>query len=123
MSSKRRVEPRLGPAGRRLMRRFAAVFDANPVEMELLRMAAFELDEIERMTLVVGQTGLAMKGERGGIATNPLIQEVRTHRAAFASLVAQLRIDEQGSAGVGQVVSDLARHAALKRWHGNRRAS
>jgi len=116
----RRGEPRLGYAGRRFLHQFEHLFDTNPAELEVIRMAAHQLDEVVRLTALLAEAPLALKGGRGAVVSNPLTAEVRQHRAAFAALVAQVHIEDEASAGVASVVSDLARHAARKRWSKNR---
>jgi hypothetical protein len=120
----RRGEPRLGPAGRRFLAAYEAEFDTNPHELEILRMAARCLDEVTRLTLLLVDAPYALKGSRGAVMSNPLLQELRAHRASFVALVGAVNIEGEKSAAVATVVSDLARHAARKRWqkHNTRRA-
>jgi hypothetical protein len=103
---------------------FEHEFEASPHELVVLRLAAFELDEVMRLTALLQAAPLALKGGRGAVMSNPLLVEARSHRAAFAALLAQVHIDGEKSAVVASVVSDLARAAARKRWqkHNTRRA-
>ena len=116
----RRGEPRLGPAGRRFLAAYEHEFDTNPHEAVILRLAAHCLDEVSRLTVLMNEAPFALKGSRGAVMSNPLLQELRAHRAAFVALVGAVGIEEEQSAAVASVVSDLARHAARKRWQRDR---
>jgi hypothetical protein len=123
VTSARHAEAPLGAAGARFLAHFEDRFESTIAEAEIARMAAHELDEVERLTWELAKQPLTLKGSRGAKTVNPLIREVRAHRAAFAALADVLKVEDPASKQVGNVVSDLARHAARQRWLKNGRAS
>jgi hypothetical protein len=112
------TEARLGRAGRRFVEAIERLYEMNPAEREILTMAGHQLDEIGRLTRDVAATPTRMQGSRGATLADPLLAQVRQHRAAFVALVTELHLDGEAAARTGSMVSELARTAAMKRWHG-----
>jgi hypothetical protein len=92
----------LGTAGKRLWRETAKVYELRQDELEILRSACREADLIEKMDAELKGASLLVPGSMGQDVINPLLQEVRQHRAAFAALIRALKLPDEPE-GVPQV--------------------
>ena len=90
-----------------------ATYDLRPDELRVLEAACFEVDLIARLHAAAVGAELVVKGSQGQPVANPLVQELRQHRATLRSLVAQLKLPDEGSSGSR---SAQARDAANARW-------
>jgi hypothetical protein len=98
----------------------------RPDELRLLEDACREIDIIERLDAAVSKPSfkLTVRGSMGQNVINPILQEVRQHRIAFASLARQLKLPSlAGGIGAegeetprGDDASSKARKAAAARW-------
>jgi len=106
----------LGRKARRLWRGITTVYELRPDEARVLEDACREIDLIERLEeeLAKPETDLIVHGSMGQPVANPLVQEIRQHRATLRQLLASLKLpDDEG----GQVdASTQAREAAARRW-------
>ena len=106
-------------AGRELWDEIVAVYSLRPDELRVLEAACAEVDLISKLDreLRKRSTELTVRGSQGQPVANPLIQEVRQHRMAMRSLLAQLSLPDMpgGSKGSGDR-SEAARDAAEARW-------
>lgn len=104
----------LGNAGKRLWQSIAAKYELRADELRVLEDAAREADLVE--TLNAGMTGapLLVKGSQGQDVINPLISELRQHRATLAALLRQLKLPDDSASSEARSTS--ARAAANARW-------
>ncbi|GAA1528538.1 hypothetical protein GCM10009730_42240 [Streptomyces albidochromogenes] len=89
-------------------------------ELRILEDACREVDLIERMHAELQDAPLVVRGSMGQDVANPLVQELRQHRALVARLLGTLKLaDDEQEQRDGQARSSQARHAALSRWRGS----
>lgn len=88
-------------------------------ELRVLEDACREVDLIERMHAELQTAPLVVKGSMGQDVANPLVQELRQHRALVARLLGALKLRDEGAEERdAQARQDQGRRAALTRWHG-----
>lgn len=88
-------------------------------ELRVLEDACREVDLIERMHAELQGAPLVVKGSMGQDVANPLVQELRQHRALVARLLGSLKLsDDEDQGRDAQARSSQARKAALTRWRG-----
>lgn len=118
MTSKPRVPAGLvaGGGGATLWHGVVAGFELRPDELRILEDACREADLVD--VLVAGLDGaeLTARGSQGQPVVNPLIPELRQHRATLSSLIRQLRLTDDESPSSGSN-STAARSLALARWN------
>jgi hypothetical protein len=89
-------------------------------ELRVLEDACREVDLIERMHAELQGAPLVVKGSMGQDVANPLVQELRQHRALVARLLGSLKLsDEDGEEYDARARSAQARKAAVARWQGS----
>lgn len=89
----------------------------RPDELRLLEQACRELALIDRLEAGINDESLLVPGSTGQLVINPLVSEVRQHRTAFKTLLAQLKLpDLEGDKRAAEVRSVQARKAAQSRW-------
>ena len=94
------------------------VYEFRADELLILEDACRELDVIDRLEEELRTADLLVKGSMGQDVANPLLGEVRQHRALYARLVKQLALPD-GEAEADQGAGDRsskARSAANARW-------
>lgn len=104
----------LGKSGQKLWRAIASKYDLRPDELAVLTGACETEDMLERIDSEWKDLGRPMmtKGSMGQDIIHPLVAEQKTHRAAKASLLKQLKLpDEAEGAPVNQ-----NRSAGNSRW-------
>lgn len=110
----------LSGAGSALWEDVTASFALRADERRVLEAAAREADLIAVLDAGLVDADLMVRGSQGQQVINPLISEVRQHRATMARLLAQLHLPDEDSgegAGVGpQARSSSARALANARW-------
>ena len=84
----------LGTAGKRLWRETAKMYELRQDELEILRSACREADLIEKMDTELKGAPLLVAGSMGQDVINPLLQEVRQHRASMAALIRGLKLPD-----------------------------
>lgn len=108
---------KLGPAGARLWDDVADENELRPDEQRVLEDAAREADIIslleDAMRGEVSKGKLLVKGSMGQDAINPLVSELRQHRATLAQLLRQLKL---GDGETSAEISHKARAAVNARW-------
>lgn len=123
---KPRLPAEIGPAGAELWRRMVRQYTFSEAELELLKQACRALDDLERLQNEALK-GVLVAGPRGGQRLNPAIPELRQQRAAYASLIARLKIpggEDEIDEDVGppqeshakRSAREHASHAANARW-------
>ena len=117
--TKRRVPPNLGPVGGRLWRQLTDKYQFRADEGRILLDACGEADLIDDLDKHLVGAERIVKGSMGQPVINPLISELRQHRATLASLLRQLDLPDEGGAAVpgSGLRSIRARKAATARWH------
>lgn len=114
-------EPRvqLGVRGLELWHDVLTDHDLRTDELRVLEDACREVDLIERLEEGLQGAPLVVNGSQGQPVANPIVQELRQHRALVSRLLAALKLsdDEQQERDAGHR-SQQARKAALTRWHG-----
>src|SRR5690606_5966339 len=106
---------RLGRKARRLWRDVTSVYDLRPDELRVLEDACREVDLIERLEEELRDAQLVVRGSMGQPVANPLVQEIRQHRAVLRGLLGSLKLpDEDDRQALARSTS--ARAAAQARW-------
>ncbi|WP_327282288.1 hypothetical protein OG723_12290 [Streptomyces sp. NBC_01278] len=110
----------LGPRAARLWGDILDEQDLRTDELRVLEDACREVDLIERMHVELQGAPLVVKGSMGQDVANPLVQELRQHRALVARLLGSLKLSDEDREGYdAQARSAQARKAALTRHHGS----
>ncbi|MFC9892123.1 hypothetical protein ACFVMC_00375 [Nocardia sp. NPDC127579] len=117
MASKSRPPQGLKPSGRKLWTDIVGRWDLRPDELRVLREAAREVDLIDALESALSKDSLMIPGSTGQQVVNPLVTELRQHRAALAALLRQLKLpDADGGEAEKECRSTAARAAANARW-------
>lgn len=109
-------------AGRRLWDSIAKEYDLRPDELRILEDACFEADLVEVLAKEQREQPVMITGSMGQKVLNPLIAEVRQHRATLSVLLAKLKLPDAEEPDEGAVApaaddrSSKARAAANARW-------
>ncbi|AHY26918.1 terminase small subunit [Mycobacterium phage Nairb] len=117
---RRPTKPRdLGKAGSKLWREIAGSgkYELRPDELALLAHACREEDLIDMLEDALKDAPIMVSGSQGQDVINPMISELRQHRATQKTLLAALKLpDEVEDAGGESTRSTNARAAAQSRW-------
>lgn len=108
-----RVPKGLGSHAARFWRDVTAGYDLRVDELLVLEQVCRELDLIEKIAVEQARRPMVTEGSMGQEVADPMIQELRQHRAILARLLAQLRLPNGETASE---ISDKARAAANARW-------
>lgn len=103
-------------AGRALWRDVTGQYELRADELRVLEAAACESDLIGVMQAALVDQPLMVKGSQGQDVINPLVSEIRQHRATLAALLRQLKLPDADSTDVGGALSAKNRAAANARW-------
>lgn len=104
----------MGAKGRRLWDGLTAEFEFGPHELAVLEAACREADLIERLDKELVGAELVVLGSMKQDVANPLLAEVRQHRATMAQLLNRLSLPADGDAAASRSAS--ARNLANARW-------
>lgn len=115
MSTTQPLPDDLERAGAKLWTAVTSQYRLRADELRVLEDASREADLIA--VLDKGMTGakLLVRGSQGQDVINPLISELRQHRATLAGLLRQLKLPDDSEAAAG-ARSSSARAAANARW-------
>lgn len=110
----------LGKAGRRLWRNLTSDAFENGVffdnrELDWLLSAAKTADSVALLEAEMAEQSTIVKGAQGQPVANPLLNEIRQHRALQAQLLARVDLYPAGEASTN-TRSTAARRAAQARW-------
>lgn len=106
---------KLGTKAKRLWVETTTKWDLRPDELRVLEDACRQVDLIERIESALADEDLIVRGSMGQPVANPLVQEIRQHRATLQRLLGSLKLpDEDGRAIESR--SSSARAAANARW-------
>lgn len=104
--------------GARFWTQTVADYELTAGELLILEDACREVDVITRLEDAMAKGDLTVQGSMGQPVANPLLGELRQHRALLARLLKQLDLpqeDEDATSGAGDR-STSAREAARARW-------
>lgn len=104
----------LGDAGATLWRDIAEKWDLRPDELRILHDACSEADLIDDLAAEAKHAPKMVKGSQGQDVINPMISELRQHRATLKSLLGALQLPDESGQESSRSVS--ARKAAQSRW-------
>ena len=117
MASKPAPPKGLRPGGRKLWTDIVGKWELRPDELRVLREAAREVDLIDALEAALAKDRIMIPGSMGQMVVNPLITELRQHRATLAALLRQLKLpDADGGESEKESRSTAARAAANARW-------
>lgn len=107
----------LGKSGSALWRDVIGKYALRIDELRVLEDACRERDLLTRMEEALSGASLMVIGSQGQDVLNPLVGELRQHRATFAALMRQLKLPDDGdSSEQGGALSAKNRAAAQARW-------
>lgn len=107
----------LSKDGSALWRQVVSKYALRPDERGVLEDACAERDLIAQLSEALVGAPLVVAGSQGQQVINPLVSELRQHRATYATLMRQLKLpDEGGSSDSGGELSAKNRAAAQARW-------
>lgn len=115
MATTPKAPAKLGAEAKRYWQSIAGVYLLDPHELRILVDVCREIDLIEAMQSELDGQSLTVKGSQGQDVANPMVQELRQHRATLKSLMASIKlpdVDGRQSASV----SAKASAAAQARW-------
>lgn len=116
MARKRQSPRGLSEKANKVWRSTLEDFDLSEHEYPILEGACRELDLITELEKELKGAPLMVRGSMGQDVANPLLAEVRQHRAAYVGLIRSLKLPE-GESSVGQTpASRSAQNAANARW-------
>ncbi|MBF6301179.1 hypothetical protein IU459_27075 [Nocardia amamiensis] len=117
MASKPAAPKGLRPGGRKLWTDIVGKWELRPDELRVLREAAREVDLIDALESALSKDSIMIAGSMGQRVVNPLVSELRQHRATLAGLLRQLKLPDADSGEAGmESRSTAARAAANARW-------
>jgi len=103
----------LADSGARMWREISTRWALRPDELRILEDACREADLIDDLATAARGADKLVRGSQGQLVINPLISELRQHRATLASLTAKLALPDENGA---EARSTAARKAAAARW-------
>ena len=108
-----RAPTKLGAQGLALWKAVVSVYDLRADELRILEAACREQTLLAKMQKKLDASDLVVSGSMGQLVPHPLLSEVRQHRTALRSLLAQLKLpDDSGT----QSRETKNRSAANQRW-------
>lgn len=114
--TKRKAPEGLESSGAALWSAITAKYDLRADELRVLEDACREADLVDVLSVALAASDPITKGSQGQPVVNPLVPEIRQHRATLAGLLGKLKLpDDETSDSAGRV-SAQARAAANARW-------
>lgn len=105
----------LKPRSRRLWKAVTAEYDLRPDELDVLEDACREMDLIDGLESELKGSTYLIKGSQGQDVVNPLVSELRQHRATKKALWSALKLPDDEQA----VAVNAQRKGGLSRWATN----
>lgn len=102
----------LDAKGKRLWRETVNKYELRADELDTLEDICREADLIGKLEEGLEDAPLLLKGSQGQDVVNPLISEIRQHRATKKSLWASLKLPDEGA----QPAANQQREAAQSKW-------
>jgi hypothetical protein len=112
--NKPRVPAGLSQKAARFWRDVVAKYDLRPDELRVLEDACREVDLIDTLRKGMANSPLYMRGSMGQQVINPIVPELRQHRATLAVLLKHLKLPDESFRQAPRSVG--ARAAAQVRW-------
>lgn len=106
----------LGTAGLALWQKVTGQWTLRPDELRVLEDACREATLVDRIETELSDDDLIVRGSQGQPVINPLVSEVRQHRATLSALLRQLKLPDEDAPAEGESRSSQARDAAKSRW-------
>lgn len=108
----------LGTRGLRFWNKVTGMYKLRPDELVVLEDACREMAMIDQLEAAMKDEPMIMSGSMGQPVVNPLVPELRQHRATLKALLAQLKLPDQSEDAVSAEGprSTQARDAAKSRW-------
>src|SRR4051794_28342793 len=94
---KPKVPEGLATAGKALWSDVTGKYELRADELRVLEAAAFEADLINSLQASLAEAPMMVRGSMGQDVLNPVVSEVRQHRATFAALLRQLKLPDDES--------------------------
>jgi hypothetical protein len=116
MTGKHPAPTGLGPAGSRLWRRLATVYEFAPGELLTLELAARQADSVAALEAILARDGMTTTGSAGQPRLNPAVAEVRQGRLALERLLGALALPIDADDAGLTLRQKQARKAAQSRW-------
>lgn len=88
-------------------------YDLRTDELDILEDICREIDMIDALEKELKGANLVVMGSQGQEVANPMISELRQHRATKKSLWAALKLPDEGNAAAGV---NQQRDAAQSKW-------
>lgn len=86
--------------GRKIWKEIISKYELRFDELDTLEDICREVDLIDRLEADLENAPLTVKGSQGQDVSNPLVSEIRQHRATKKSLWASLKLPDEGGAAV-----------------------
>lgn len=113
----RKTPPKgIGAAGKALWDDVTGSYELRADEKRVLEDACRERDLIKRLEDALAGAELVVRGSMGQDVINPLVSELRQHRATCAALLRQLKLPDSDGSDQGGALSAKNRAAAQARW-------
>ncbi|MCC7089531.1 MAG: hypothetical protein IT295_10275 [Dehalococcoidia bacterium] len=108
----------LGRHGRALWKSITAAYELRPDELEALAVAARTLEELKAMERAAAGAATLVRGPRARQVPNPMLEELRRHRATYLRALRAVGIGEADRADVKDPRARSAAGRALvrQRW-------
>lgn len=100
--------------GKRIWKEVTKNYELRTDELDILEDICRESDLIDRLEKDLEGADLMVRGSQGQDVANPLVSEVRQHRATKKSLWASLKLPDEGN--VTSIAGNQQRDAANERW-------
>lgn len=104
----------LSAESRKLWTTVTGKYDLRADELRVLEDACRESDLIDTLSAAAEEAELIVRGSQGQPVINPLISELRQHRATLAGLLRSLKLPDETD--TKEARSTQARAAANARW-------
>jgi len=98
--------------GRKLWRETTGAYELRADELDTLEDICREADLIDRLEEALAGSDLIVQGSQGQDVANPIISEIRQHRATKKSLWASMKLPDE----VAPAAANQQRSAAQSRW-------
>lgn len=114
--SKQKPPVDLAESGKALWVKVVEKYDLRADELRVLADACREADLLDLLTEELATGGVMSTGSMGQPVVNPLVPEIRQHRATLARLLGGLKLPDDDTSDSAGRVSAQARSAANARW-------
>lgn len=102
----------LAAKGKKMWKAIAGPYELRPDELDILEDICREVDLIARLEDSLDASELLTLGSQGQDVLNPLVSELRQHRATKKALWASLKLPDDAA----PIAANQQREAAQSRW-------